>query len=478
MAEITIKAKYPNRIAKIFLYGILALIPIWGFIIPVILLFVFLMMLLDFSSIVREPMTFGGMIGGMVITSASCALACIALADDKLIATRDGLRLPFHLSLSTGLRRDFAWEEIERIIFSGNINPTTNDKFVFWISLHTRDSQTIRINSAKINQAELEQLLLACELWGTSAIIDDRLTSIKERLQNRPSLASSKEMSYTAVWEEEMERRFSSTAFVVLEPDTALKEGKLTVVRQLAFGGLSAVYLCQSEKRDLVVLKESVVPADASSELKAKAEEMFAREARLLLGLSHKNIVSVLDYFVENGRNYMLLEHIDGPDLRQYVKRNGPQPEHRCIEWTKKVLEALDHLHNLNPPIIHRDISPDNIVLERECDIKIIDFGAANEFIGTATGTLVGKQSYLPIEQLRGKAVPQSDIYGLGCTMHFLLTGEDPEPLAVSHPRSINPNVSETLDAIVAQCTSAEASGRPASAAQLRELLDRQTSLV
>ena len=469
MAELTVKAKYPNKLAKALLYCVLALIPIWGCVIPIGLLFMLVVLLISPREFFREPLTMSGVMGGMLLASAGCAALSIALADDKLIATRDGLRIPFHLSLSTTLRRDFAWSEIEKVVFTGDTNSEKNE---FKINLTTKNGPVIVLNCAKLTASELEQLLLAIELWGANAILDERMTPVKERLQNRDSITSSKEMSYTAVWEEEMERRFSSTAFVVLEPETELQSGKLSVVRQLAFGGLSAVYLCQVNKRDMAVLKESVVPADASNELKSKAEEMFAREARFLIGLEHNNIVRVQDYFVENGRNYMLLEHIDGPDLRQYVKRYGPQPEHRCIEWTKSILDALQHLHERTPPIIHRDISPDNIVLEKECNIKIIDFGAANEFIGTATGTLVGKQSYLPLEQLRGKAVPQSDIYGLGCTLHFILTGEDPEPLAVSHPRQLRAEVSEEMDQLIARCTDPDPTKRPQSAAELRELLN------
>lgn len=470
MAELTVNAKYSSRVAKPFLYCLLALIPLWGCMMPIGLLIMVVVFLLNPRAFFQDAFTLSGVMGGILLASTGCALLSIVLADDKLIATRDGLRIPFHLSLRTRNRRDFAWTEIQKVIFSGNPNSEKNE---FYVNLTTNDGIVIPINCAKLTPGELEQILLAIELWATHSIMDERMTIVKERLQNRPSLTmSSKEMSYTAVWEEEMERRFSSTAFVVLEPATELQNGKLSVIRQLAFGGLSAVYLCQINKRELAVLKESVVPADAGAEMRAKAEEMFAREARLLMGLQHNNIVGVLDYFVENGRNYMLLEHIDGPDLRQYVKRYGPQPEYRCIEWTKSILAALQHLHERTPPIIHRDISPDNIVVEKESHIKIIDFGAANEFIGTATGTLVGKQSYLPLEQLRGKAVPQSDIYGLGCTLHFLLTGEDPEPLAVSHPRELKPELSESMDELIARCTDPDPAKRPQSAAEIRELLN------
>jgi serine/threonine protein kinase len=128
-------------------------------------------------------------------------------------------------------------------------------------------------------------------------------------------------------------------------------------------------------------------------------------------------------------------------------------------------------LHSQEPPIIHRDLTPDNVVLDQALNLKIIDFGAANEFLGTATGTLIGKQSYLPMEQLRGKAVPQSDIYSFGSSLHFLLTGEEPEPLAVSHPKQLRGELSEQIDQLVASCTDPDYKNRPQSAGVLLDLL-------
>lgn len=105
---------------------------------------------------------------------------------------------------------------------------------------------------------------------------------------------------------------------------------------------------------------------------------------------------------------------------------------------------------------MHRDVTPDNLVLANDGHITLIDFGAANEFVGTATGTLIGKQSYISPEQFRGKAQTASDLYSLGCTIFFLLTGEDPEPLSESSPRLKNSAVSIQLDNIVVSCTTEE----------------------
>jgi serine/threonine protein kinase len=183
-----------------------------------------------------------------------------------------------------------------------------------------------------------------------------------------------------------------------------------------------------------VVLKEAVIPQDGTEGVREKAKELFDREAKLLMKLDHPGIVHVLDCFNEGERNYLLLEYINGVDLRQLVRQNGVQKESDVLEWAVQVANALKYLHEREQPIIHRDLTPDNIVLRNDGKVLIVDFGAANEFIGNATGTFVGKHSYIAPEQLRGKATVQSDIYAFGCTLFFLLTGSDPEALSPSNP--------------------------------------------
>lgn len=474
MGEIQVRAKYTSPWAKMLLYGLLALIPVWGVISPIAFLLLSFVLCMSPSAFFYNPILTFGMAACFVVTTVSCALACIALADNSLIASKDGLRIPCHTSLTTKLRRDFRWSEISNVVFS-SADPNAPQ---FFISFKTVSGLSFDIFAFRLSKPELERFLLGIELWCNPTVVDTRLPQIKESLQQHLAIADSANQSYTAMWEDELERRFNSTAFVVLEPEETLQDGKISIVRQLSFGGLSAVYLCQIDKRDLFVLKESVVPADSSAELIKKAEEMFAREAKFLLRLEHQNIVKVLDHFVEKGRNYLRLEHINGPDLRQFVKINGAQPEYRVLEWARKLAEVMAYLHAQEPPIIHRDLTPDNIVLENNSRIKVIDFGAANEYIGTATGTLIGKQSYLPMEQLRGKSVPQSDIYSFGCTLHFLLTGEDPEPLEVSRPRQRNAAISEKLDNLVAACTDQDFKNRPASAREIIAMLEREASPV
>lgn len=474
MSEIQVYAKYRSLWSRILLYILLGLMPIWGVISPGIIL-IYICAILTPETTSGKVEVALGWLSGLFVVSTTSALASIAMADDKLIVTQSGIRIPFHASVQSRFCRDFSWEDISNIVVSGSLNPSDRR---FKLEFKLKSGSSFRIHSSRLSEAELEQILLAIEIWAVGAQIDERIPELKEKLQAKLVIGDSQKSSYTAMWEEELERRFTSTAFVVLEPDAVLRNGELQIVRQLSFGGLSAVYLCQENKRDLVVLKESVVPAGSSEELKTKAEEMFAREAKFLMRLDHPNIVKVLDYFVEKGRNYLLLEQIAGQDLKQYVRQHGAQPEYRVREWACKIAEVLQYLHSQEPPIIHRDLTPDNIVLDQALNLKIIDFGAANEFLGSATGTLIGKQSYLPMEQLRGKAVPQSDIYSFGCTLHFLLTGEEPEPLAVSHPKQFCADVSEPMDQLVSACTDMDYKKRPQTAAVLLDLLKQEPGVL
>ena len=387
-----------------------------------------------------------------------------AFFDKVLTFSEAGITFPLYLAPFLRFRRERRWNEVSRIRFisprKGELKKGEIDIFV------GRDH--IRISLAQFHRTELEALLLALNIWALHCEQDPELKLLQENLSNEKlGLAES---SYTKVWEAEMNRRFSSTSFVPKQAGQTLRDGSLSITKQIAYGGMSAVYLCQMNQTELVVLKEFVVP-NLDSALQSKARELFEREAKLLMKLSHPRIAKVLDHFVEDQRTYLLLEYIQGTDLRQLVMQNGKQSEDLVLSWARQLIDILIYLHGQNPPVLHRDLTPDNIMLTPDQQITLIDFGAANEFVGTATGTLVGKESFIAPEQFRGETVPQSDIYSLGATMHYLLTGEEPQPLSQSVPQQSNPQVSEWLSSIVAKCTDFDAENRFSSAADLAQIL-------
>lgn len=452
MAELQLVISYkPRALQPVYSVGYAVK---WLFIIIIPALF-----LLAFPVFMLAPMFQGYLyshaglvvLGSAFVYALSVGLMCLILwpiADCAVKVSKDGLVLPFLAARSRGLKPQLMWSEFN----SATVTQPGEDESRK-LSLGLATGQKLVLETNAMENSELEQLLLGIELWGTSILRSPELIDYQMGLQNE---MKGVEVNYTRMWEEELSRRFKATSFMPLEPAHTLQNGKIVVQKQLAFGGLSAIYLVQRNESELFVLKEAVVPADVDPEMRRVAEKHLSREAKLLAGLSHSNIAKVVDYFVEDARNYLLLEYITGQDLRQFVRQNGLQPAKVVIGWALQVADSLKYLHEQNPPIIHRDVSPDNIVLNNTGSLILIDFGASSQFIGTATGTLIGKQAYMAPEQLRGKATTRSDIYAFGACLFFLLTGRDPMPLSACHPVSVVPDVPEDFDRLIAAMTAPE----------------------
>lgn len=164
----------------------------------------------------------------------------------------------------------------------------------------------------------------------------------------------------------------------------------------------------------------------------------------------------------------MVLEYIDGKSLKDTVASGGPLSEKETVARAITMCDILEFLHSKNPPLVHRDSTPDNLIVSAGGVLKLIDFTVADQNSESVTATIVGKQSYMPPEQFRGKAVPQSDLYALGATIYFLLTGNEPEPLVQLHPQLEVENVTAAMDQLVARCTSLDLDKRYRSAAEVK----------
>jgi len=270
---------------------------------------------------------------------------------------------------------------------------------------------------------------------------------------------------FTDWWQQDFERTLLATNYVPLSPGQALQDQRYAIENYLASGGQSTTYLARGGDGKVVVVKESVVAEIVDPSLQKKARQLFSREARLLMKCHHPRIASILDHFTENGRDYLVTEFIEGTTLRQFVRQNGKQQEGLVVKWAESIVELFVYLHSLKPAIIHRDLSPDNLILSATNEIHLIDFGAANDTIGNLTGTMIGKQSYMAPEQFRGKASRASDIYAFGGTLYFLLTGDDPVPLSVCHLKDKVSGASQILDQLLEACTGQDADTRPDSSA-------------
>lgn len=363
---------------------------------------------------------------------------------------------PLH-AFSLKLKFFRKWEEISSVAFTrGRMVSNKPDS----ICIVYKDGADVQLRLAGFTKKNLELLLLLIRnnCPGAKWLPQDGSARISISVSGGPASP----LSLTGLWLEEIGSRIGTTAFVPLDPGTILQEGRIKVLGQIALGGLSAIYLAKTEDGKVCVLKESVVPFSVEDETRKVALELFKREAQLLAKIDHPRIAKIYDFFVESDHHYLLMEYLEGKNLRQYVKDSGVQKESFAILWAKQIADILAYLHSMDPPIIHRDLTPDNLIVEEDGAISLIDFGAANQFLGTATGTIIGKTSYMSLEQFRGKSTPACDIFSFGCTLQFLLLGIDPEPFSYSSTATGKYDF-KNLQELIRECKNENAKARPSA---------------
>ncbi len=300
---------------------------------------------------------------------------------------------------------------------------------------------------------------------------------IEERLKLQTSGPA--QPSFTQLWLDSMgasPRRLSS---VRLDSGSFLDDHRYEIVRTIASGGQATTYAALDHRADTtrgdaatVVLKEFVVPVHGN---RAAMEEMFEEVehlANLLNQIACPQIVKLYRTFTEDFRVYLVLEHLEGNSLREVVVQTGPLPSGAVLRLASLMCQMLAHLHQQPTPVIHRDFAPDNLILGPDGALKLIDFDVAMGEDRGGRSRVVGKPSYIAPEQFRGLPVPQSDLYSLGATLSFLLTGKDPVPVSTSFPRSVNAEIDRGLDAVVAKCTNMELAQRYQSANDLALALE------
>ena len=271
----------------------------------------------------------------------------------------------------------------------------------------------------------------------------------------------------------------------MLAPGTLL-QNRYRVIRLLSEGGMGAVYEALDVRLDsTVALKETL---RSSPEL----SQQFEREAQMLARLRHPGIPSVMDHFVDEAGQFLVMEYISGEDLGQMLKDRGrPFPWKDVIGWGEQILDALAYLHGQTPPVIHRDIKPANLKFCSPDQIILLDFGLAKGFASSSAATSAGSSifgytpHYAPLEQINGEGTtPRTDVYSLAATLYHLMTNEKPpdalgrvaasvngkpDPLrpASEANRDIPKSVSDLLGRAMSQASDA----RPESARDFKTLL-------
>jgi serine/threonine-protein kinase len=417
---------------------------------------------------VLPPLTAATIIAFLFAVPVLALLATAISEDDRILLSHAGISFPISFLPGLKFKREFRWSELATVSlrWQGESNFVAND----CLDLFFENRGHARLYLKQISRSDLEQLILAISLWAGSRGDEHHLLQLQTYL--RGGASEEKRLSITQQWEEEIASRFAPTLFETLQPDSLLQSNKLRIVKVLGFGGFSATYLAQLNGKELVVLKEAVDRNNDGQSIGSPAARLLEAEASVLAQLNHPQIPKLFDHFVEQGRHYLVLEYVAGQDLRQLVRQNGPQAEADVITWVNRACDVLDYLHKRDPAIIHLDVTPENFLLKRDGQLVLIDFGSAVECNGKDIPIISGKEAFMAPEQRQQSPETKSDVFALGCTMHFLLTGKDPAPLAVTSPRSINPVVSAGLDGLVQKCTEPTVGNRIPSADVLRKRLN------
>lgn len=249
----------------------------------------------------------------------------------------------------------------------------------------------------------------------------------------------------------------------------AVLGGRYRVDARLGQGGMGVVYRAWDVRLECACALKEMNAAGQTPDERAESVARFKREAQTLRGLSHPGLPKVYDFFDDGGRHFLVQDFIEGENFEVILARDGkpglPEAEVRALAL--EVLDILAYLHAQSPPVLHRDVKPSNIMRKTGTgQIVLLDFGIARSQVAH-TGTAIGTPEYCAPEQYTGKAVPASDLYALGATLHHLLTGAVPTPFQFTSAAGVSPD----LQAVLAKATALNARDRYASVDEMRQAL-------
>ena len=234
----------------------------------------------------------------------------------------------------------------------------------------------------------------------------------------------------------------------------AVLGGKYEIRKEIGRGGMSVVYLALDRKLGKQWALKEIRRACRGTQEEIAYKSLIT-EANLIRQLDHPAIPRIVDILEGRDYLYIVMDYIMGEPLDRIVARDGPQSEKRVIGWGIQLCDVLRYLHELDPPVIYRDMKPANVIVKPSGNISIIDFGIACTYREgeIPDEEILGTRGYAPLEQYRGHSCVQSDIFALGMTMHHLLTGADPRKYKKYRPvREWNLSVSDEMDRIIERC--------------------------
>jgi serine/threonine protein kinase/tetratricopeptide (TPR) repeat protein len=261
--------------------------------------------------------------------------------------------------------------------------------------------------------------------------------------------------------------------------------GRYQVIEELGHGGMGRVYKVQDtdikEKVALKLLRPEIT-------LDKEAVERFSNELKLARKISHRNVCRMFDLGRAEGTTFITMEFVPGEDLKSFIHRSKQLNIGTSISIAKQVCEGLEEAHRLG--VVHRDLKPGNLMIDKDGDAKIMDFGIARSLSGkgiTGAGVLIGTPEYMSPEQVEGKDIDQrSDIYSLGVILYEMVTGRLPfvgdTPISIAHkqkyeapedPKKLNTQLPDDLARVILKCLAKDRNERFRSAAELGTELGR-----
>ncbi len=287
-------------------------------------------------------------------------------------------------------------------------------------------------------------------------------------------LPSSKEIPVTETLETPAEELTTGSIFA----------GRYKIIEELGKGGMGKVYKAIDKKLNEEVALKLIKPEIASDK---KTLERFNNELKFARKIAHKNVGRMYELMEEKGTHFITMEYVPGQDLRGLIRQSGQLAVGTSISIAKQVCEGLTEAHRLG--VIHRDLKPQNIMIDKEGMARIMDFGIARSVSGkgiTGAGVMVGTPEYMSPEQVESKETDQrSDIYSLGVILYEMVTGrlpfegDTPLSVAVKHkteapqnPKEINTQIPEDLSRLILRCMEKDKEKRYQSAGEVRAELE------